>query len=66
LEVADVRAAAERLVAHGADAVAGPVQTTWGDLNQRLQAPEPAPAGMQLSLFQLSVVGSESPEGNQG
>ncbi|HEX6796412.1 MAG TPA: SDR family NAD(P)-dependent oxidoreductase [Ktedonobacterales bacterium] len=66
LEVADVRAAAERLVAHGAEAVAGPVQTTWGDLNQRLQAAEPAPTGMQLSLFQLSVDGSDLPEGNQG
>ena len=67
LEVGDVRAAAERLVAHGAEAVAGPVHTTWGDLNQRLQAPEPAPSGMQLSLFQLSA--NESPElteGNQG
>ena len=65
LEVADVPAAAERLVAHGAVAVAGPVHTTWGDLNQRLQAPEPAPAGMQLSLFQLSKEGSHSPEANQ-
>ncbi|MFI5272913.1 MAG: SDR family NAD(P)-dependent oxidoreductase [Ktedonobacterales bacterium] len=52
LEVADVRASATRLLAHGAQAVRGPVPTTWGDLNQRLLAPEPAPDGMQLSLFQ--------------
>jgi NAD(P)-dependent dehydrogenase (short-subunit alcohol dehydrogenase family)/catechol 2,3-dioxygenase-like lactoylglutathione lyase family enzyme len=66
LEVADVRAAAERLLAHGAEAVADPVHTTWGDLNQRLHAPEPAPSGMQLSLFQLTVEGPESPEVDQG
>ncbi len=65
LEVADVRAAAARLLEYGAEALAGPVQTTWGDLNQRLQAPEPAPNGMQLSLFQISEEGSESPEANQ-
>lgn len=58
LEVADVTAAAERLLEYGAEAVAGAVHTTWGDLNQRLQAPEPAPSGMQLSLFQLPVAGS--------
>jgi NAD(P)-dependent dehydrogenase (short-subunit alcohol dehydrogenase family)/catechol 2,3-dioxygenase-like lactoylglutathione lyase family enzyme len=58
LEVADVRAAAARLLEHGAEALADARQTTWGDLNQRLQAPEPDPAGMQLSLFQVSA---ESP-----
>lgn len=49
-EVADVRASAASLLAHGAAAVREPVQTTWGDLNQRLRAPD----GMQLSLFQLT------------
>jgi len=52
LEVADVRATAARLLAHGAEAVNDPVQTTWGDLNQRLQAAEPGPDGIQLSLFE--------------
>ena len=65
LEVADVPAAAARLLEYGAEAVGDTVHTTWGDLNQRLQAPEPAPAGMQLSLFQLSKEGSQSPEVNQ-
>jgi NAD(P)-dependent dehydrogenase (short-subunit alcohol dehydrogenase family) len=49
-EVADVRASAASLLAHGAAAEREPVQTTWGDLNQRLRAPD----GMQLSLFQLT------------
>ena len=49
-EVADVRASAASLLAHGAAAEREPVRTTWGDLNQRLRAPD----GMQLSLFQLT------------
>ncbi|MBF6591403.1 MAG: SDR family NAD(P)-dependent oxidoreductase [Ktedonobacterales bacterium] len=49
-EVTDVRATSASLRAHGATAVREPVHTTWGDLNQRLQAPD----GMQLSLFQLT------------
>lgn len=49
-EVADVRASAASLLAHGAAAEREPVPTTWGDLNQRLRAPD----GMQLSLFQLT------------
>ncbi len=59
-EVADVRATAEALQAHGATAVRGPIHTTWGDLNQRLQAPDPGPDGMQLSLFQLTPSDDES------
>ena len=66
LEVADVRATAARLQAQGAEAVAGPVQTTWGELNQRLRAPEPAPDGMQLSLYQLRLDESGSPEAGKG
>ena len=49
-EVADVRASAASLLAHGAAAEREPVPTTWSDLNQRLRAPD----GMQLSLFQLT------------
>jgi NAD(P)-dependent dehydrogenase (short-subunit alcohol dehydrogenase family)/catechol 2,3-dioxygenase-like lactoylglutathione lyase family enzyme len=50
LEVEDVRATATSLQEHGAEAVREPVHTTWGHLNQRLQASD----GMQLSLFQLA------------
>jgi catechol 2,3-dioxygenase-like lactoylglutathione lyase family enzyme len=45
--VDDGDAAAARLVAAGADAVAPPVTTPWGDRNTRLRAPD----GMQLTLF---------------
>lgn len=47
LEVADSGATAERLVAAGADRVAPPVITPWGDRNARVRAPD----GMQLTLF---------------
>jgi len=47
LEVRDSDATAERLVAAGADAVAEPVTTPWGDRNARVRAPD----GMQLTLF---------------
>lgn len=55
-EVADVRASAASLLAHGAEAEREPVRTTWSDLNQRLRAPD----GMQLSLFQLTPAGDGS------
>jgi lactoylglutathione lyase len=45
--VDDGDAAAERLIAAGADAVAPPITTPWGDRNTRLRAPD----GMQLTLF---------------
>jgi catechol 2,3-dioxygenase-like lactoylglutathione lyase family enzyme len=45
--VDDRDAAAERLVAAGADPVAAPVTTPWGDRTTRLRAPD----GMQLTLF---------------
>jgi NAD(P)-dependent dehydrogenase (short-subunit alcohol dehydrogenase family)/catechol 2,3-dioxygenase-like lactoylglutathione lyase family enzyme len=61
-EVADVRATAASLQAHGATAIRGPIHTTWGDLNQRLQAPDPGPDGMQLSLFQLIPADGPSSE----
>ncbi len=46
-QVADSAATATRLVAAGAELVAGPVVTPWNDTNVRLQAPD----GTQLTLF---------------
>lgn len=48
LQVPDLNAAVERLLAHGATLVHEPVQTPWGDTNVRLQDPD----GMQITLFQ--------------
>ena len=48
LQVPDLKAAMERLLAHGATLVHEPVMTPWGDYNVRLQDPE----GMQITLFQ--------------
>lgn len=48
LQVPDLEAAMERLLAHGATLVHPPVITPWGDYNVRLQDPD----GMQLTLFQ--------------
>jgi catechol 2,3-dioxygenase-like lactoylglutathione lyase family enzyme len=47
LEVADSAAAANRLVEAGAEQLAEPVETPWGDRNVRLRGPD----GMQLTLF---------------
>ena len=47
LEVPDSEEAAQRLIAAGADQVAPPVTTPWGDRNARLRAPD----GLQLTLF---------------
>lgn len=47
LEVNDSESTAQRLVAAGAEEVAQPVTTPWGDRNARLRAPD----GMQLTLF---------------
>jgi lactoylglutathione lyase len=47
LRVADSEDTAARLVAAGAERVAPPVVTPWGDRNARVQAPD----GMQLTLF---------------
>ena len=47
LEVPDSEAATRRLVAAGADEVAPPATTPWGDRNARVRAPD----GMQLTLF---------------
>ena len=50
LQVPDLKAAMERLLAHGATLVHPPVLTPWGDTNARLQDPD----GMQVTLFQTS------------
>jgi predicted enzyme related to lactoylglutathione lyase len=51
LQVPDVKAALERLLANGATLIHPPVLTPWGDLNVRLQDPD----GMQITLFQKSA-----------
>jgi catechol 2,3-dioxygenase-like lactoylglutathione lyase family enzyme len=48
LQVPDLQAAMERLLANGATLVHAPVMTPWGDYNVRLQDPD----GMQITLFQ--------------
>ncbi len=48
LQVPDLQAAMERLLAHGAALVHPPVVTPWGDHNVRLQDPD----GLQITLFQ--------------
>src|ERR1700739_5025876 len=47
LRVEDSGGIADRLVTAGAERVAPPVITPWGDRNARVQAPD----GMQLTLF---------------
>ena len=49
LQVPDLQAAVDRLIAHGATLVHPPVITPWGDYNARLQDPD----GMQITLFQV-------------
>ena len=49
LQVPDLKAAMDRLLAHGATLVHPPVITPWGDNNVRLQDPD----GMQITLFQV-------------
>ena len=48
LQVPDLHAAMERLLAQGATLVQPRVMTPWGDYNVRLQDPD----GMQVTLFQ--------------
>jgi methylmalonyl-CoA/ethylmalonyl-CoA epimerase len=48
IQVPDLRAAMERLLANGATLVHPPVMTPWGDENVRLQDPN----GLQVTLFQ--------------
>jgi len=49
LQVPDLKATMERLLAHGATLVHPPIITPWGDHNVRLQDPD----GMQITLFQV-------------
>jgi lactoylglutathione lyase len=46
-EVTDLHSATERLVAAGAESMAGPVVPPWGGRNARLRTPD----GLQLTLF---------------
>jgi NAD(P)-dependent dehydrogenase (short-subunit alcohol dehydrogenase family) len=48
IQVSDVAAAADALTRRGAQVLNHIVDTTWGDRNQRLQAPD----GMNITLFQ--------------
>ena len=48
LQVPDLQAALDRLIANGATLVHPPVITPWGDTNARIQDPD----GMQITLFQ--------------
>jgi methylmalonyl-CoA/ethylmalonyl-CoA epimerase len=48
LQVPDLNASMERLLAHGATLVHPPVKAPWGGHNVRLQDPN----GMQITLFQ--------------
>jgi uncharacterized glyoxalase superfamily protein PhnB len=48
LQVPNLKAAMERLLAHGAILVHPPIITPWGDYNVRLQDPD----GLQITLFQ--------------
>ena len=48
IEVTDVAAATDRLVAAGAELLAAPTETPWRSLNSRLEAP----AGLQITLFE--------------
>ena len=49
LQVPNLTAAMERLLAHGATLVHPPIITPWGDYSVRLQDPD----GMQITLFQV-------------
>jgi catechol 2,3-dioxygenase-like lactoylglutathione lyase family enzyme len=49
LQVPDLQAALERLLAHGTTLVHPPSLTPWGDYNVRLQDPD----GLQVTLFQV-------------
>lgn len=51
MQVPDLNAAVERLLAHGATLIHLPVMTPWGDYNVRLQDPD----GMQITLFQVQA-----------
>jgi catechol 2,3-dioxygenase-like lactoylglutathione lyase family enzyme len=49
LQVPDLQAALERVLAHGATLVHPPIVTPWGHHNVRVQDPD----GMHITLFQV-------------
>jgi methylmalonyl-CoA/ethylmalonyl-CoA epimerase len=49
LQVPDLQAALDRLLAHGVTLVHPPVLTPWGDYNARVEDPD----GLQVTLFQV-------------
>lgn len=49
LQVPDLAAALERLLAHGATLVHPPIDTPWGHRNVRVQDPD----GLHITLFQV-------------
>lgn len=53
LQVPDLKAAMERMLANGATLVHEPVMTPWGDYNVRLQDSD----GMQITLYQAQDQG---------
>ena len=62
LQVPDLQAALDRLLAHGAALVHSPVLTSWGDLNARVQDPD----GLQITLFQVQEdVGAKHSRGER-
>lgn len=54
LQVPNLEAAMQRLLAHGATLVHPPVMTPWGDYNVRLQDPD----GLQVTLYQAPEPGA--------
>ncbi len=50
VEVDDLAEAADAVTASGGEPMAGPVDTPWGDRNQRFRARD----GLQLTLFQTA------------
>jgi uncharacterized glyoxalase superfamily protein PhnB len=61
LHVDDSATAADRLVAAGAAAEGGLVETPWGDRNVRVRAPD----GMQLTLFTPPPGGPRAWDGSE-
>lgn len=58
LEVPDIQAAADALRERGAKALEDPIETPWGDLNQRLQTTE----GSQITLYQSPTSNTDREE----
>lgn len=55
LEVRNLEAAKQALAARGLKPAAGPVETPWGDLNQRMRTPE----AVQITLFESGAATRE-------